>query len=150
MPMQSFSNGCTSVWPRTSCSCDIQGQEKPMKATTEVSWKALSGPGAAILVVLLVVAMASCGKSETVSALADQAARAFIQRHVEKTRPLEKTSNLAWWSANLSGKPEDFKTKEEAENALDKVLSDPKAFEEVKGIKDRGGIRDPLLKRQID
>ena len=100
------------------------------------------------LAATMILAMTSCGGQEAGGA--DQAAQTFIQRHVEKTRPLEKTANLAWWNANISGKPEDFKAKEDAENALDKVLSDTKAFEEVKGIKDRGGIRDPLLKRQID
>jgi peptidyl-dipeptidase A len=99
----------------------------------------------------VLVGAAACNKTKNGSSGSpDERARSFINRHLEKTRPLEKTANLAWWQANISGKAEDFKAKEDAENALDKILSDPRAFEEVKSLKDRGGIADPLLKRQID
>src|SRR5579884_349509 len=113
------------------------------------AWRRRLGKGAVAPIMLAV--MISCTRQAAgPAAEANEAARNFIARHVEKTRSLEKASNLAWWRANLSGKPEDFKAKEEAENAIDKVLSDPKVFSEVKSIRDRGGITDPLVKRQID
>ncbi len=98
----------------------------------------------------MLLAMVSCGKREGGGASGDEAARAFIARHEQKLRPLEKAGNLAWWKANLSGKAEDFQAKEQAENAMDQALSDPKAFAEVKSLRDRGGIGDPLVKRSID
>ena len=33
-------------------------------------------------------------------------------------RPLEIKANLAWWNANTSGKDEDFKLKEKAQNQI--------------------------------
>jgi peptidyl-dipeptidase A len=80
-------------------------------------------------------------------------AKKFIDAHVAKLRPLEVASGLAWWDANISGKDEDFKKKEEAQNKIDAALSDRTAFAELKGLKqarDKGELKDPLLARQID
>jgi len=63
---------------------------------------------------------------------------------------LDIAANRAWWDANITGDDADFKRKEEAQNQIDAVLSDPKAFAEVKAIKEKGGIDDPTLKRAID
>jgi peptidyl-dipeptidase A len=76
-------------------------------------------------------------------------ARAFITDHEAKIRPLEKAVNLAWWQASISGKDEDFKTKEESQNKLDQALADRSRFTELKAIK-AGALSDPLLARQID
>ncbi len=80
----------------------------------------------------------------------DEAAKAFVERHLAKVRPLEKTVNLTWWTANISGKADDFQAKETAENNLNAALADRPAFAELKSIRDRGGINDPILKRSID
>jgi len=94
----------------------------------------------------------SCGKREggSGSASAEAAARAFIDRHLERARPLEKALNLAWWQANITGRAEDFQAKERAENALNKVLSDGQTFAELKSLRDRGRLSDPVLKRSIE
>jgi peptidyl-dipeptidase A len=57
---------------------------------------------------------------------------------------------MAWWKANTTGRDEDFKEKEEAQNRIDEVLSNRDAFKEVKAIKDAGGIDDPVVARAID
>ena len=44
---------------------------------------------------------------------ASSRARQFLSEHEAKVRPLEKAVSLAWWQANISGKDEDFKAKEE-------------------------------------
>ena len=97
-------------------------------------------------VVCLVALMTTTGCGKT----GEEAARAFVARHLERARPLEKASALAWWQANISGKPEDFQAKEKAENALDKLLSDPQAFAELKRVRERGVGSDEVLKRSID
>jgi peptidyl-dipeptidase A len=82
-----------------------------------------------------------------------QAAKDFITAHEEKLRSLEHAANIAWWDANISGKDEDFKRKEDAQNKIDAVLSDPKPFTALKGLKsarDAGKLPDPLQARQID
>ncbi len=81
------------------------------------------------------------------------AAQGFITAHETKLRPLDISAGKAWWTANITGEDKDFKAKEEAQNKIDAVLSDPKPFAVLKGIKaanDAGKIEDPLLKRQIN
>ena len=66
-------------------------------------------------------------------------------------RPLEIAGSKAWWNANITGKDEDFKRKEEAQNRIDEALANRDAFEEVKDLKEhRKEIDDPTLARCID
>src|SRR5437870_6232271 len=81
---------------------------------------------------------------------ADARAKKFIEAHVAKIRPLDKAAGIAWWDANIAGKDEDFQRKEDAQNKIDAVLSDPVAFRELKSIKESGRLTDKLLARQID
>ena len=62
-------------------------------------------------------------------------AKDFVRAHEARIRPLERQAALAWWNANVSGKDEDFKAKEEAQNRLDTALADPERFKELKAIK---------------
>jgi peptidyl-dipeptidase A len=77
-------------------------------------------------------------------------AQKFVDAHVARLKPLEKDASLAWWDANISGKDEDFRRKEEAQNRIDAALADRDKFREIKEIKDTGGITDGVLARQID
>jgi peptidyl-dipeptidase A len=77
-------------------------------------------------------------------------ARQFVEEFVKQFRPLDVAANRAWWDANISGKDEDFKRKEEMQNKIDELLSDRKAFAEVKAIKEAGQIDDPVTRRAID
>jgi peptidyl-dipeptidase A len=77
-------------------------------------------------------------------------ARQFLREHEGRVRSLEVAAALVWWNANTTGKDEDFKKKEAAQNRLDAVLADPAHFKEVKAIKEQGGIDDPVLARAID
>src|SRR5439155_5786751 len=78
-------------------------------------------------------------------------ARAFIKNHESRLRRLEIESGIAWWNANVSGKDEDFKKKEEAQNHIDEALADPKIFEELKEIRKASRqIDDPIVVRCLD
>lgn len=80
-------------------------------------------------------------------------AKKFVAAHEAKIRPLDIVAGKAWWDANTSGKDEDFKKKEDAQNKIDEALSDKAVFAEVKALKeakDKGTIDDPLLARAID
>src|SRR5262245_17707696 len=94
---------------------------------------------------LTIMSMTNDAKAE---ADVEEDARAFIRGHEETIRPREREAALAWWNANVTGKDEDFKAKEEAQNQLDKVLSDKGRFAELKALED-AKIGDPLLARQI-
>lgn len=80
-------------------------------------------------------------------------ARAFVADHESRARPLEKAVALASWNANTSGKDEDFKAKEEAQNRLDAILADSARLQQVEEIRlDNWGDRfhpEILLRRQI-
>ena len=81
------------------------------------------------------------------------AAKAFVASHESRIKPLDVAAGVAWWNANITGKDEDFKKKEEAQNRIDAALSEPKPFATLKGIKaasDAGKITDPVLARQVD
>ncbi len=78
-------------------------------------------------------------------------AKQFIKNHEARIRPLEIANNRAWWNASTSGKDEDFKNKEEAQNRLDKALADPTTFAELKALHDkRKEIDDAIIARAIE
>ncbi len=78
-------------------------------------------------------------------------ARKFVKEYERKISPLEKAGAQAWWDANISGKEEDFKRKEKAQNRIDEALADSKAFAELKAIHGAAKqIDDPVLVRAID
>ncbi len=100
--------------------------------------------GIAIIVWPLAVA---AGPGET------ERARQFIARHEAKVKPLEIAASKAWWDANTTGEPADFKRKEEAQNQIDEALADPVPFKELKALHDgviAKKIDDPLIARSID
>lgn len=77
-------------------------------------------------------------------------ARKVVEAYNSRVRPLEIAVNRAWWDANITGKDEDFKRKEEAQNKIDAMLSDKEAFVAVKATKDSKQIDDPVLRRAVD
>src|SRR6185503_14735587 len=103
----------------------------------------------ASIVILAVVVASSVSLNAQTRSADDARARQFIAEHEAKIRPLEKAVNLAWWNANVSGKDEDFKAKEQAQNKLDEALADKERFPELKAIK-QVKLRDRQLARQID
>jgi peptidyl-dipeptidase A len=77
-------------------------------------------------------------------------ARKFIDDYTSRIRPLEVTANRAWWDANITGKDEDYKRKEEAQNKIDAALSDKKVFAQVQALHRDAGIDDAVARRAID
>src|SRR5438552_10783496 len=98
---------------------------------------------------LAVVVAASVSLNAHARSADDARARKFIAEHEASIRPLEKAVNLAWWNANVSGKDEDFKIKEQAQNKLDEALADKSRFAELKAIKQLE-LRDHLPARQVE
>lgn len=88
------------------------------------------------------------------SAVAADNPVSLINDHLKVVKPLELTANRAWWTANTTGKDEDFKAKEEAQNKIDAALANRNMFDRIKTAKEiigRGGLTDdPQVKRQID
>src|SRR5262245_32930375 len=102
---------------------------------------------AALAVAAVVPATASASPQAT------EQAKRFLAAHEARLRPLDIAAALAWWNANISGKDEDFKKKEEAQNRIDEALSDKDRFAELKQIKqlrDKGEVEDKVLARGVD
>jgi len=98
-------------------------------------------------------AVAATLTPESARADANGDAAKFITDHERTVKPLEVQAGIAWWNANISGKDDDFKKKEDAQNAIDAALSNPEAFARLKALKqsaDKKEISDPLVARQID
>src|SRR5438093_13384586 len=99
--------------------------------------------------VIVTLAAAACvSLSAQARSSDDSRARKFIADHEARIRPLEKAVNLAWWTANVSGKDEDFKVKEQAQNKLDEALADKDRFADLKSLRQLK-LRDRLIARQI-
>jgi peptidyl-dipeptidase A len=114
-------------------------------------WKGTVKSMLSIAILLLLAVILACPASlNAATRPADDArARQFIAGHESRIRPLEKELSLAWWTANVSGKDEDFKAKEQAQNKLDEALADKATFSELKALKQLK-LRDPLIARQIE
>ncbi len=82
------------------------------------------------------------------------AARQFITDYEASVRPLAIAWAKADWNAQASGKDEDYKASEQAQNRLDAALADPAAFARLKQIRQDLAKAEPkpepLLTRQID
>src|SRR5437870_2219139 len=105
------------------------------------------------IALLLLAALAFAFWMLTPSASADpritQVARDLVADFTARVRPLEIAANRAWWEANMTGKKEAYKAKEEAQNKLDAVLADKQQFAQIKAIKETGKIDDPVTRRAI-
>jgi len=76
-------------------------------------------------------------------------AKEVIADHETRIKPLEIVTGDAWWTANVTGKDEDFAAKEKAQNKLDAALADPLRFSKIKAVRE-AGVADPSEKRQIE
>jgi peptidyl-dipeptidase A len=100
---------------------------------------------------LLALFVAGFPLSASASPEVTERARKFVTDHTAKLQPLEVASAAAWWNANISGKGEDFKRKEEAQNKIDEALANPERFAEVKALKEKlKDIDDPVTSRAIE
>lgn len=79
----------------------------------------------------------------------DARAKRFVADYEASIRPMEIAAARLYWTANVSGREEDFQRKQEAEEKIELALADPQRFAELKSIKE-SGVSDPLLARQID
>ncbi len=80
--------------------------------------------------------------------VAQRDADAIIAKHVAKIKPLDVAAGRAWWDANTTGSAEAYKRKEEAQNAIDAVLSNKATFDELKELHGNKSLH-PDTARQI-
>ncbi len=113
--------------------------------------RAFYHPGMSLAVIWLTLASSQASAQEpTVVA----AAKRFIAEYEAHVRPLQIAWARADWNAQASGKDEDYKAAEQAQNRLEAVLADPATCARLKQIRQDLGKTEPkpegLLVRQIE
>jgi len=58
----------------------------------------------------------------------DARARRFVEYYETTVRPLEIEAARLFWTANVTGKEDDFQKKQEAEEKVELCLADPQRF----------------------
>ncbi len=81
---------------------------------------------------------------------AEQEFIALRDAYLAKFRPLTLKSEAAWWEANITGTDAAFARKKAADQALVELHSDREVFGQLKALKERGSVRDPVLARELD
>jgi len=104
-------------------------------------------PFKAFLTLLALAALVSSCKSTKKDMEKDL--RTFIAKYDSVVEPLQKESNLAYWTASISGKAEDWKKSENLSIKLAGIYSNKEDFAILKEIKESGAIKDTLLNREL-
>ena len=81
----------------------------------------------------------------------DEAAFAeWLDGFVKRYQPLYKDDALAWWTASITGKDEDFKKRLELDMQMDRIFADKADFAKLKGWREAGQVKDARLARQLE
>ena len=80
----------------------------------------------------------------------EQQMQNFVTNHVQKIKPMDKETNLAWWDAAVSGKAEDYDKVSKLTLQIRQVYSNRKEFAFLKDMKQTGSVKDTLLARQLE
>ncbi|NQV25649.1 MAG: M2 family metallopeptidase, partial [Rhodopirellula sp.] len=80
----------------------------------------------------------------------NQEAQEFLTEFVGRLKPLQTEVSIAWWDASTKGDDDSFQKKQEAENRIDALLADPVRFQRLSTLRERGGISDRVLARQVE
>jgi peptidyl-dipeptidase A len=76
--------------------------------------------------------------------------RSFIDSHVARVQPLSREVNLAYWTATISGRPDDFTRYAALEVELQKIYADREDFARLAHWRESAEPRDPIENRQLD
>ncbi|SDH59814.1 peptidyl-dipeptidase A [Nitrosomonas sp. Nm132] len=76
--------------------------------------------------------------------------KAFVKKFEAKVIPLHKQAALAYFSATISGKEEDYSRAADFEVQLTRVFASKEDFETLKRIREANTLADPMLRRQLD
>ncbi len=76
-------------------------------------------------------------------------ADAFITQHVSLISPLQKNIALAYFTATLSWKKEDYDLLTRQQIALEQIYTDPEAYQKILSFLKEKETFDPLVQRQL-
>ena len=75
--------------------------------------------------------------------------QAFLEQKIPQIESIEKETNLAYWTASISGEAEDFERYSELDLQYKTLFTDTAEFNQLKKFQESGKITDPLLARQL-
>ncbi|NQT25258.1 M2 family metallopeptidase [candidate division KSB1 bacterium] len=93
----------------------------------------------------LVSLMIGCGMNAD-----EQSLQIQIDQYTEQMKPLEKTANLAYWSAAITGQESNYNAYAAADLKMKQLQSDPAVYQKLKTFKESGQIRNSIMKRELD
>ncbi len=94
----------------------------------------------------------SCKKTEQNGSTAEMEKKLseFINKYVEKAKPLEKALYTAYFDASINSNDENWAKVAKLEKEYNKIYFNKVDFKTLEEIKKSNAIKDPLLKRQLD
>lgn len=100
------------------------------------------------IAVVFVAILTSCENPE--KARMTEEFKQFLTEFEAKVAPLSREQNLAYFTATISGKDEDYEKSTELQIQLSKKFSNKEEFDNLKRFREANAIDDPLLSRQLD
>ena len=100
------------------------------------------------IAVVFVAILTSCENPE--KARMTEEFKQFLAEFEAKVAPLSREQNLAYFTATISGKDEDYQKSTELQIQLSKKFSNKEEFDNLKRFREANAIDDPLLSRQLD
>lgn len=80
----------------------------------------------------------------------DQQLQTIIDKVQADIDSLSTATNIAYWNGTVTGSETEFAKYAEGNMKITAIFSDKARFEELKAIKEKGNVKNPLLKRQLD
>jgi len=74
----------------------------------------------------------------------------FIEHHTQQIEPLAKQTNLTYWQASTTGRPEEYDKLGRLQLKMRRIYSNADEYAFLKKVKESGQITDARLARQLD
>ncbi|MEJ5245658.1 MAG: M2 family metallopeptidase [Bacteroidota bacterium] len=100
----------------------------------------------------IIMFTSSCKKAEKTGETSEMEKKLteFINKYVEKVKPLEKALNTAYFDASINSNEENWGKVAKLEKEYNTIFFNKDDFNTLKQIKESNAVKDPLLKRQLD
>ena len=101
------------------------------------------------ITICVLLNITSCSQTKKMEKM-EKELRSFIEVYEEKVVPLYTEAALAYFTAAVSGKEEDYLKYQELSIDISKIHADKEAFAQLKRIKESALVQDSLLLRQME
>lgn len=99
-----------------------------------------------LILMLSILCFASC----TVKSPDEEKLKFFIEKHVERVKPLKKQEALAYWNAATTGASQEYDRYSELQIEIKKIYSSREDFAFISGVRASRKVKNPLLSRQLE